>query len=359
MTKAATELLLQVSGAERALLTTSCTHALEMAALLLDLAPGDEVIVPSLHVRVDGGGRARCAARRRCSSTSDPTRSTSTTPPLRPPSPTARRRCSSCTTAAWPQTWTRCSTSPPGTGLQIVEDNAHGLGAHASRQRLGHLRRARDAELPRDQERALRRGRRAAGQRRARRGAGRDHAREGHRPVALPPRPGRQVHLGRHRLELPAERPARRRARAASSSPSTTCSSCATRSGTPMPAGWPPGRREHGVRLMHVPDDADHPAHVFYLMMPTTSTQTDLLTPPARPGDHRHVPLRAAGLQPRRPGLRPHAGALHGHRGLVRAPGAAAAVRRHDRSGRGARRRGGHVLRRRPGWCYIGRGLTR
>jgi dTDP-4-amino-4,6-dideoxygalactose transaminase len=34
-------------AAPRALLTTSCTHALEMAALLLDLAPGDEVIVPS------------------------------------------------------------------------------------------------------------------------------------------------------------------------------------------------------------------------------------------------------------------------------------------------------------------------
>jgi dTDP-4-amino-4,6-dideoxygalactose transaminase len=31
----------------RVLLTTSCTHALEMAALLLDIQPGDEVIVPS------------------------------------------------------------------------------------------------------------------------------------------------------------------------------------------------------------------------------------------------------------------------------------------------------------------------
>lgn len=31
----------------KALLTTSCTHALEMAALLLDIAPGDEVIMPS------------------------------------------------------------------------------------------------------------------------------------------------------------------------------------------------------------------------------------------------------------------------------------------------------------------------
>jgi dTDP-4-amino-4,6-dideoxygalactose transaminase len=31
----------------KVLLTTSCTHALEMAALLLDIRPGDEVIVPS------------------------------------------------------------------------------------------------------------------------------------------------------------------------------------------------------------------------------------------------------------------------------------------------------------------------
>src|ERR1700745_2298078 len=31
----------------RALLTHSCTAALEMAALLIDIAPGDEVIMPS------------------------------------------------------------------------------------------------------------------------------------------------------------------------------------------------------------------------------------------------------------------------------------------------------------------------
>ena len=34
-------------GVPAALLTTSCTHALEMAAILLDIQPGDEVIVPS------------------------------------------------------------------------------------------------------------------------------------------------------------------------------------------------------------------------------------------------------------------------------------------------------------------------
>lgn len=37
----------RTTGARRALLTHSCTAALEMAALLLDLEPGDEVIMPS------------------------------------------------------------------------------------------------------------------------------------------------------------------------------------------------------------------------------------------------------------------------------------------------------------------------
>jgi dTDP-4-amino-4,6-dideoxygalactose transaminase len=41
------ELLEDAVGCNRALLTTSCTHALELAALLLDLGPGDEVVVPS------------------------------------------------------------------------------------------------------------------------------------------------------------------------------------------------------------------------------------------------------------------------------------------------------------------------
>jgi dTDP-4-amino-4,6-dideoxygalactose transaminase len=39
--------LQQSLGTRRALLTTSCTHALEMSALLCNLSPGDEVIVPS------------------------------------------------------------------------------------------------------------------------------------------------------------------------------------------------------------------------------------------------------------------------------------------------------------------------
>lgn len=37
----------QHTGTAKALLTTSCTHATEMAALLADIGPGDEVIMPS------------------------------------------------------------------------------------------------------------------------------------------------------------------------------------------------------------------------------------------------------------------------------------------------------------------------
>ena len=40
-------ILEQAVGVPKALLTTSCTHALEMAALLLDIKEGDEVIVPA------------------------------------------------------------------------------------------------------------------------------------------------------------------------------------------------------------------------------------------------------------------------------------------------------------------------
>lgn len=46
-TKRCHEWLEARTGARKALLTHSCTAALEMAALLLDIAPGDEVIMPS------------------------------------------------------------------------------------------------------------------------------------------------------------------------------------------------------------------------------------------------------------------------------------------------------------------------
>jgi dTDP-4-amino-4,6-dideoxygalactose transaminase len=46
-TKRCEEFLQKELGVKKALLTTSCTDALEMSALLLELNPGDEVLVPS------------------------------------------------------------------------------------------------------------------------------------------------------------------------------------------------------------------------------------------------------------------------------------------------------------------------
>ena len=46
-TKRCSAWLEEQSGAVKVLLTTSCTHATEMAALLADIQPGDEVIMPS------------------------------------------------------------------------------------------------------------------------------------------------------------------------------------------------------------------------------------------------------------------------------------------------------------------------
>lgn len=46
-TRRCEKLLRDLTGVKHALLTSSCTGALEMAALLLDLKPGDEIIIPS------------------------------------------------------------------------------------------------------------------------------------------------------------------------------------------------------------------------------------------------------------------------------------------------------------------------
>jgi len=46
-TKKCSTLLEEALGVRKVMVTTNCTHALEMAALLLKIAPGDEVIIPS------------------------------------------------------------------------------------------------------------------------------------------------------------------------------------------------------------------------------------------------------------------------------------------------------------------------
>lgn len=49
-TKKCNAKLEQMTGTAKALLTTSCTHATEMAAILSKIQPGDEVIMPRIHL---------------------------------------------------------------------------------------------------------------------------------------------------------------------------------------------------------------------------------------------------------------------------------------------------------------------
>jgi dTDP-4-amino-4,6-dideoxygalactose transaminase len=59
----AAALLAELTGAEDVLLTTSCTSALELSAMMLDLKPGDTVIVPSYAFTTTALAFARQGAR--------------------------------------------------------------------------------------------------------------------------------------------------------------------------------------------------------------------------------------------------------------------------------------------------------
>lgn len=59
----AAAILAEVTGAEEVLLTTSCTSALELSALMLDVGPGDTVVVPSFTFTTSALAFARQGAR--------------------------------------------------------------------------------------------------------------------------------------------------------------------------------------------------------------------------------------------------------------------------------------------------------
>ena len=181
-TRRCEELLEEELGVARALLTTSCTHALELAALLLDVGPATRS--SSRRSRSSPAPtRSRCAARRR----------------LRRRAPdTLNLDERQLDELVGERRAAIVPTHYAGVGCELDAICA----ARRARRRRGrrgqraralrrvprpaarHVRRARRAELPRDEERHLRRGRRAARQRRALVERGGDHPREGHEPQA-------------------------------------------------------------------------------------------------------------------------------------------------------------------------------
>jgi dTDP-4-amino-4,6-dideoxygalactose transaminase len=129
-------LLEQLLGVPKALLTTSCTHALEMAALLLDIEPGDEVIVPAftfvstVNAFVLRGARPVFSDIRPDTLNLDETRLESLITPRTKAVVPVHYAGVACEMGAILEIAGR-------SGVAVVEDNAHGLFAKYKGKHLG------------------------------------------------------------------------------------------------------------------------------------------------------------------------------------------------------------------------------
>lgn len=135
-TKQAEKALSEMHGGAAALLTTSCTHALEMSARLLDLQPGDEVIVPSYtfvssaSAFIWNGARPVFADSRPDTLNIDPDHVE------RLITPSTRAICivHYAGVGADPDRFREMAERH---GISLIEDNAHGLGGSFMGQTLG------------------------------------------------------------------------------------------------------------------------------------------------------------------------------------------------------------------------------
>jgi len=135
-TRRAEEMLARISLSRKVLLTSSCTHALELTARLLDLGPGDEVLVPAYTFVSTASAFAITGAK----------------PIFVDVSPTTLnldvKAVEACITD---RTRAICTVHYAGiaegvdelasicskAGIPLIEDNAHGLGGSFKGQSLG------------------------------------------------------------------------------------------------------------------------------------------------------------------------------------------------------------------------------
>ena len=276
-TAKAAELLRAEVGASDVLLTTSCTAALEMSALLLDLGPGDtggRAVVRVRDHRVGlraPGGQGAVLRHRRAHPrprSAPPRRADGPVGPRGRAHPLRRDRLRR-----------RRHPSRPG---RVAASRARGgqrpRPLRASQRRAPReLRPLRHPQLPRDEELHLRRGRGAHRQPGRGRRAGARALPQGHQPPGVPARSGRQVLVAGRRIVVRARRRARRvplRAAPAArprSSPSgvrssTATSACSNR--TPSASGY---------RLPEVPDGCEQAYHMFYVLLPDEATRNRAL----------------------------------------------------------------------------------
>ncbi len=274
-TKRAHELLRSLTGARSVLTTTSGTHALELAALLLGLAPGDEVICPTFTF----------------SSTATAIALRGAVPVFVDSEPTTMNLDAELVEAALTDgTKAVCVMHYGGVavdltaigelcrsrGLALVEDAAHALGGSYGGQPLGTFgaygalsfhdtKNAAMGEggallinLPHGSDRAEVIREKGTNRSQFLRGAVDKYTWTDHGSSYLPAELLTAVLVA----QLEHFDVIQRRRHAVWARYRTELS------------GW---AAEHGVDLMTVPGDREHPAHLFYLVVPTPADQTGLI----------------------------------------------------------------------------------
>ena len=275
-TQRCARLLEERFGIPKVMMTPSCTAALEMAAMLCGLGPGDEVILPSFTFVSTANAFVRLGARplfveiRPDTLNLDESRIEEAITPR--------------TRAIFPVHYAGVAcemdqilATARDHNLLVVEDAAQGVNAFYKGRALGSIGRPRHLQLPRHQEPRLRRGRGALLQRPRADRAGRDPPRQGDQPGPVLPRRGRQVHLGRRRLLVHSQRDHAARS-------STRSSRRWTRSRQRRRAidrGYrerlEPLERAGLLRLPFVPEGVESHYRTFYIVLNSGATRDALM----------------------------------------------------------------------------------
>ena len=135
-TRRAEAMLRELHGSGSVLLTTSCTHALELSARLLDLQPGDEVIVPAYTFVTTASAFAWNGARPVFADIDPVTMNIDIDDAASLVSERTKAICvvHYAGVGAQPADFAALAARH---GIAMIEDNAHGLGARYDDQMLG------------------------------------------------------------------------------------------------------------------------------------------------------------------------------------------------------------------------------
>lgn len=135
-TASASARLRELVGGGDVLLTTSCTHALEMTSLLAEIGPGDEVILPSFTFPSAATAIALRGARIVFVDI-DPSTGNTNADLIEPLITPQTKAISIVHYAGVGADVERVALLARDRGLLLIEDNAHGLGGEVNGRRLG------------------------------------------------------------------------------------------------------------------------------------------------------------------------------------------------------------------------------